>query len=79
MNSSIRKIIAGKNISNCLYYVKGTEYTLGRDKYKLSEIIPNEKDPDSLDFYLTDGESQFLWKTIAPRMILEVEYDVNFE
>lgn len=79
MDNSIRKIIAGENISNSIRYVKGVSYRLGKDEYKLSEIIPNEANPESLDLYVSNGKGQFMWKTINKKMILEVEYDVNFQ
>lgn len=79
MNGSIRKVIAGENISNSIRYVKGVSYRLGKDEYQLSELVPNTADPDSLDLYVTDGKGQFLWKTLSSKMVLEIEYDVNFQ
>jgi hypothetical protein len=79
MESSIRKIIAGENITNSIRYVKGVSYRLGKNEYSLSAILPTEADPDSFDLYVTDGKGQFLWKTIFSKMILEKEYDLNFQ
>jgi hypothetical protein len=78
MKSNIRKIIVGDSYSNCIRYVKGTEYRVGAKKCILQDFLPNEDKEGSLDIYVSDGKSTFVWKTIHGEP-LEVEYDGNFE
>lgn len=74
MQKSIRKIIVGDNYSLNIKYVKGTEYRVGNKKCTITNFIVQD---DSIDIYVSDGSSNFLWKTINSRPI-EIEYDVNF-
>lgn len=76
MEKNIRKIIVGDNYSYNIKYVKGAEYKVGVKKCKITDFLVNEE-TNNIDIYVTDGESQFLWKTICSTP-LEVEYDVNF-
>lgn len=76
MQKNIRKIIVGDNYSYNIKYVKGAEYRVGTKKCTITDFIVNEED-DSIDIYVTDGNSGFLWKTIVSKP-LEIEYDVNF-
>jgi len=78
MKLNIRKIIIGDDLSNCIRYVKGVEYRVGNKKCVLEAFLPNEDDKDSIDLYVSDGKSTFIWKTISIKP-LEVEYDGNFE
>ncbi len=77
MKGSIRKLIVGDNYSFNIKYVKGAEYRVGPRKCKITDFILNEED-NSIDIYVSDGQSKFLWKTIYKEP-LEIEYDVNFE
>lgn len=80
MKGNIRKIIVGDNYTFCIKYVKGVEYKIGSKKCKIVDFIDNgtEKDPFSIDIYVSDDISTFLWKTIGTKP-LDIEYDVNFE
>lgn len=78
MKGHIRKVVVGDSFSFCIKYVKGSEYRVGPKKCKLTDFITSDKDGDeSIDIYVSDGNSQFLWKTINSKP-LEIEYDVNF-
>ena len=76
MQKNIRKIIVGDNYSYNIKYVKGAEYRVGVKKCTITDFIVNEED-NSIDVYVSDGNSRFLWKTIGATP-LEIEYDVNF-
>jgi len=76
MQKNIRKLIVGDNYSYNIKYVKGAEYKVGTKKCIITDFIINEE-TNSIDIYVTDGDSKFLWKTIGS-IPLEVEYDVNF-
>ena len=75
MQKNIRKIIVGDNYSYNIKYVKGAEYRVGVKKCTITDFIVNEED-NSIDVYVSDGNSRFLWKTIGATP-LEIEYDVN--
>jgi len=76
MKGSIRKIIVGDSYNFNIKYLKGTEYRVGPRKCTITDFITNED--ESIDIYVTDGTSVFIWKTIISKP-LEIEYDVNFE
>jgi hypothetical protein len=76
MKGNIRKIIVGDSYSYNIKYLKGTEYRVGPRKCTITDFITNED--ESIDIYVTDGTSVFIWKTIISKP-LEIEYDVNFE
>ena len=77
-SKNYRKITVGDNFSNCIAYVKGKPY-LNRSII-ITDIVTSET-PDFLDIYVesVNSEGKILWKTIATKQILEVEYDINFE
>ena len=79
MKGKLRKIVVGDSYSFCIKYVIGSEYRIGAKKCKLVDFIvtPNEGEPDSIDIYVSDGDSTFCWKTIDTKP-LEKEYDANF-
>ncbi len=76
MEGTIRKIIVGDNYSFNIKYVKGVEYRVGSLRCKITNFIT--KEDNSIDIYVTDGKSNFLWKTVTSKP-LEIEYDVNFQ
>ncbi len=76
MKGNIRKIIVGDSYSYNIKYLKGTEYKVGPRKCTITDFITN--DDESIDIYVTDGTSTFIWKTIISKPI-EIEYDVNFQ
>lgn len=73
---NIRKIIVGDNYTYNIKYVKGVAYRVGAIKCELTDFIL--LDDDTIEIYVTDGKSTFLWKAITQKP-LEIEYDVNFE
>ena len=77
MKLNIRKIVSGADYSNCIRYVKGSEYRVGPKKCVIEDFMQNEVYPTAVDIYVNDGDSTFLWKTLHKEP-LEVEYDANF-
>ncbi len=71
-NNNIRKIVVGKDYSYCITYVKGGR---GLKGCTITDLIRDESD---IHIYVSDGNSQFLWKTIHTEP-LETEYDATFE
>ena len=78
VKSNIRKIIIGESFGNSIKYQKGSTYKLPSGPCTLTDFIKNEDDPELIDIYLSSEGSNFLWKTISTKMLLEVEYDSNF-
>ena len=80
MKGSIRKIIVGDSYTYNIKYVKGSTYKIGTRTCTLTDFIIDETNPKkpSIDIYVTDGSSKFIWKTINSKP-LEVEYDGNFK
>tara|TARA_R110002167_G_scaffold331706_1_gene538389 strand:+ start:30513 stop:30755 length:243 start_codon:yes stop_codon:yes gene_type:complete len=78
-NSSFRKVVVGDNFENCIRYVKGATYQIGKNRCEITNIIVSETDPNEIEIYASDGDAQFRWKTIAKKTVLEKEEDANFE
>lgn len=80
MKGNIRKIIVGDTYTYNIKYVKGSTYKVGERTCTLTDFILDESDPNkpTIDIYVTDGNSTFIWKTINSKP-LEIEYDVNFK
>lgn len=78
-SKNYRKITVGDSFSNCIAYVKGAMY-LGRTT-KITDIIPSEELENALDVYvIKNGETaSTIWKTIPKKIILDIEYDLNFD
>lgn len=76
MEGNIRKIIVGDSYTYNIKYVKGSTYKVGERKCTLTDFIV--RDERTIDIYVTDGNSTFIWKTINSSP-LEIEYDVNFK
>ena len=78
-NCHYRKIVVGESWSNCVFYVIGSTFTLGKGRYKVSHIVENDSDPTKADIYVSQGDDLRLWKTLDLPTALDIEYDVNFE
>ena len=76
---NLRKIIVGESFLNCIKYQKGSTYKLPIGNCILTDLVENKENPIMIDLYLSHNDSKFLWKSINTKMILEVEYDSNFE
>lgn len=72
----MRKVVVGDNYNFCIKYVKGSQYKIGTRTCKLVDFI--SQDDGSIDIYVEDDSSTFLWKTVNTKP-LEIEYDANFE
>ena len=78
MEPNVRKLVVGDSLSASLKYVKGSMYKVGANKLPLSSFRENPVDSTKVDIYLADNDSQILWKSVNKELILEIEYDVNF-
>ena len=79
IKSNIRKIIIGESFGQSIKYQKGSTYKLPSGHCILTDFIQNEDDSELIDLYLSNDGSKFLWKSVSTKMLLEVEYDSNFE
>lgn len=77
--SNIRKLVVGTDLSNCVKYQKGSEYSQPGGKCKLVAFQASQKFPDSIDIYLHDGSAAFYWKSIHVSTVLEAEQDSSFK
>jgi len=75
----LRKIIIGESFSKSIKYQKDSTYKLPMGDCTLTDLIPNTQDETLVDVYLAHNGSKFLWKSISTKLLLEVEYDSNFQ
>ena len=79
MKNTYRKIVLGRGWNDCVYYVKGSKYTLGEKRCILTEMVDHDTEEGMVDIYVDRGDSVVIWKTIKLSESLDREYDINFD